>query len=182
MKMLIISDIHGNLDATLKVLKIFNKQKIDYIILLGDVLYHGPRNPLPDSYNPKEVYEALNQYKDKIIAVRGNCDSEVDQMVLDFPIMEDYNFLPLKKRIIYFSHGHIYHPDQLPKGIDISDIFISGHTHIPMAKKINDIYILNPGSLGLPKDNNPQSYGIIDDISFTIYNLQEEKLISLRFD
>ena len=114
MKWMIISDIHGSLDDLKKVIDIFGEEKMDRMILLGDLLYHGPRNPLPKGYQPKEVAILLNQYKDKIIAVRGNCDAEVDQMVLDFPMRADYSELYIDGHHFFMTHGHLYDEDHMP--------------------------------------------------------------------
>ena len=171
MKLFILSDIHGDYDSCLKALESFAEFQADYLILLGDILYHGPRNPLPASYAPDKVYPLLNKYADKIIAVRGNCDSEVDQMVLDFNISDDYTFLSLRDRLVYLSHGHIYDPDNLPTGIQTDDVFLFGHIHTPIAEKRDKYYIGNPGSCTFPKEDYPPSFGLLDDESFTIYSL-----------
>lgn len=181
MKLFILSDIHGSEEQCQKVLKIFSKSKADYLVILGDILYHGPRNPLPASYNPQAVYELLNPYSDQIIAVRGNCDSEVDQMVLEFSISDDYTFLALKGRLVYLSHGHIYNPETLPPGFDSGDVFLFGHIHLPLAERVNDYYLGNPGSITFPKENFPSSYGILSDESFVIYDLDEKPIKELVF-
>lgn len=170
MKIMFLSDIHGSAYYAEKALEIFQNEQADYLIVLGDQLYHGPRNPLPENYNPKQVVTLLNQYKDKIIAVRGNCDSEVDQMLLDYPIMADYTTVFYNNKRIFATHGHIYNQDNMPN-ITKGDVLIYGHTHIPMAEKIEDIYILNPGSIALPKENNPNSYGVLKDDLFEIKDL-----------
>lgn len=180
--MFILSDIHGSSYYAHHAIKLFKQSKAEYLILLGDILYHGPRNPLPKDYNPELVFQLLNLHKDQIIAIRGNCDSEVDQMVLEFPIMEDYTFLPLKDRLLYLSHGHIYNPDNLPPGISQNDLFLFGHIHLPIAEKQQDIYIGNPGSCSLPKANNPPSYGILTDDKFTIYDFQQNVIQLINID
>lgn len=162
MKLFFISDIHGSELFLNKALEAFEREQADQIIILGDELYHGPRNPLPEGYNPKVVAEILNKYKDKIIAVRGNCDSEVDQMVIEYPIMSDYVILADNNRKFFLTHGHIYSPVNLPK-LSEGDVFCYGHTHIPVAEKKESINIFNPGSITLPKENNPNSYGIYFD-------------------
>ena len=181
MKLFILSDIHGCYDSCQKALDHFVKSQADYLVLLGDLLYHGPRNPLPESYAPDNVYPLLNTYADQIIAVRGNCDSEVDQMVLDFNISDDFTFLSLKERLVYLSHGHIYDPDKLPPGFAAGDVFLFGHIHTPIAEKVDDHYIGNPGSCTFPKEPYPQSFGIIDDEGFTIYSLDEEIIKQLKW-
>lgn len=181
MKIIIISDIHGSAYFLRKVLKVVENEKIDYILILGDVLNHGPRNPLPEGYNPKEVVDILNSYKNRIIAVRGNCDSEVDQMLLEYPMMSDYTTLFLNEKRIFVTHGHIYNRDNLPQ-IEKGDVLLYGHTHIPLAENENDIYILNPGSISLPKNGNENSYGILEDNNFYVKNLESEiiKKIELK--
>jgi len=163
MKLLFASDIHGSASAARNVINTFEQEKADYLVFLGDALYHGPRNPLPDEYNPAEVARLLNSIASKIIAVRGNCDAEVDQMLLDFPITADYNVIPFENFKIFTSHGHLYSPENLPDGLTSKDIFVSGHTHIPIIeKKDGQPVIFNPGSAALPKENHPATYAIID--------------------
>ncbi len=155
MKLFICSDIHGSAVWCKKTLDMFEKERADRLIILGDVLYHGPRNPLPDGYNPKEVFAMLNPLASKIVAVRGNCDSEVDQMVLDFNISSDYAELFDGKTKITLSHGHRAVPP-LKRG----DVYITGHTHVPLNCVEDGGYIhLNPGSVSLPKEESPR--GII---------------------
>lgn len=171
MKLLFISDIHGSLYFTRKVIDVYVKEGADYIVILGDELYHGARNPLPVGYNPKEVAQLLNEYADKIIAVRGNCDSEVDEMVLDFPIMSTYASVLYNGRRLFLTHGHIYNLGNLPK-LSNGDVFIYGHTHIPMAEKMGNIFVINPGSITFPKENNPNTYGILEENTFKIKDLE----------
>lgn len=170
MKLFFISDIHGSLYFLKKVLEHYEKEKADYLVILGDELYHGARNPLPEGYNPKEVAQLLNTYAEKIIAVRGNCDSEVDQMVLDFPVMADYSIILHEGRRLFLSHGHIFSPENLPK-LSNGDAFIYGHTHIPVAEKRGNLYLMNPGSISMPKENNPNTFGILEGNLFTIRDL-----------
>lgn len=170
MKIFFMSDIHGSLYYTKKALENFKKEKADFIVILGDELYHGARNPLPLEYNPKEVAEVLNEYADKIIAVRGNCDSEVDEMVLKFPMMTTFSMVLYNNRRVFLTHGHIYNEDNLPKLRD-GDVFVYGHTHIPKAEKMGNIFIINPGSITFPKENNPNSYGVLEDNIFKIKDL-----------
>ncbi len=171
MKLFFISDIHGSLHYLKKALEGFHREGADYIIILGDELYHGARNPLPEEYNPKEVALLLNSYADKIIAIRGNCDSEVDQMVLEFPVMSDYSTILYDGRRIFLSHGHIYGPDNLPK-LSAGDLFVYGHTHIPVAEKSEKLYVINPGSISMPKENNPNTYGVLEGRTFQIKTLE----------
>lgn len=174
MKLMFASDIHGSAYWAEKVLERFEEEQADYLVLLGDILYHGPRNPLPKEYNPQAVIQLLNSIKDKIIAIRGNCDSEVDQMVLEFPIMADYNIIPLNNRKLMASHGHLYHDKQLPSSLVEGDIFIFGHIHIPVLEQKDGVYILNPGSATLPKENHPNSYGILENHHFKVKTFDGE--------
>jgi len=171
MKLFVISDLHGSYPNVLKALEHFESSKADVLVILGDLLYHGPRNPLPEGYDPLKLFELLNHYADKIIAVRGNCDSEVDQMVLEFSITEDYRIIQMENRKVFISHGHVYGPDNLPKGITPNDIFLSGHIHLPIAKHNGICHIGNPGSLSLPKEGHPPTFGIVDEQTWTIYDL-----------
>ncbi|MEK6264069.1 MAG: phosphodiesterase [Clostridium sp.] len=171
MKIFFISDIHGSLFFLEKALERYKEEGASYIVLLGDTLYHGPRNPLPKDYNPQAVASLLNEYKDKIIAVRGNCDSEVDQMLIEYPMMSDYSIILYGNRRLFLTHGHIYNEDNIPSLSD-NDVVIHGHTHLPVAKNHNGIYILNPGSVTLPKENYPNSYAILEGDLFQIKDLQ----------
>lgn len=180
MKFLVISDLHGSLNAATIIEEALKYHQADKIICLGDILYHGPRNDLPSDYNPKKVIEIMNFYQDKIIAVRGNCDSEVDQMVLNFPISADYNIIYLDNRKIFLSHGHVYGLDNLPQ-LNDNEIFIFGHIHLPITEYKDNHYILNPGSASLPKQNNPKTYGILDETGFGIYTFNHEIYKSIKF-
>jgi putative phosphoesterase len=167
MKLFFMSDIHGSICCLNRALEAFEQERADYIVSLGDLLYHGPRNPLPEEYNPQETAAKLNEYKDRIISVRGNCDSEVDQMLIEFPILAEYTILFYEGRRIFATHGHHFHIDNLPN-LSTNDIFIQGHTHVPVAEKRGDIFVLNPGSITLPKENNPRSYGVMEDLEFAV--------------
>lgn len=167
MKLFIISDIHGSAAWLDRALAIYEQEEADQLILLGDLLYHGPRNPLPEGYDPERVATALNAHKDKIIAVRGNCDAEVDQMLLDFPMMADYTVVMLNKMRLFISHGHVHSMDQLPP-LSVGDVFMQGHTHVPVAERRGSLTMLNPGSISLPKENFHNSYAILDDDQFYI--------------
>ncbi|MBR2152943.1 MAG: phosphodiesterase [Clostridia bacterium] len=165
MKWFVASDIHGSAYYCKLLLECFEKEKADKILLLGDILYHGPRNDLPKDYAPKEVIGMLNPLKDKIICVRGNCDTEVDQMVLDFPILADYGIISVKDKIIYATHGHKFNPDNLPPLSD-GDILLCGHTHVPKCD-VNEGYIyMNTGSVSIPKENSHHGYMTIEDGEF----------------
>lgn len=180
MKLFFLSDIHGSVSCLDRALAAFHREEADYLVSLGDLMYHGPRNPLPEDYNPKEVAARLNGIKDKIMTVRGNCDSEVDQMLLEFPILSDYLILFHEGRRIFATHGHHHSMENLP-ALSQGDVFIQGHTHVPVAEEKNGIYLLNPGSTTLPKENFPPSYGVLENGLFEIKTLQGEMLKSIRF-
>ena len=158
MKLMIASDIHGSAFWCGKLLEAFRVEKPDKLLLLGDYLYHGPRNPLPDGYDPKSVAEMLNAVSDSLVCVRGNCDSEVDQMVLDFPCMAEYAVLMADGKVIIASHGHLPHPK--PKA---GEILVTGHTHVTLHAEEEGYTHLNPGSVSLPKDGTPRGYIIIEN-------------------
>jgi putative phosphoesterase len=163
MKLMIASDIHGSAYYCRQLLEAFEREGADRLLLLGDILYHGPRNDLPRDYAPKEVIAMLNEMKDKIFCVRGNCDTEVDQMVLSFPIMADYCILPFGDRLIYATHGHNHNLQALPP-LQPGDILLHGHTHIPAWEAFGDgnLY-LNPGSVSIPKSGSAHSYMILQE-------------------
>ena len=167
MKLMFASDIHGSAYYCGKMLEAYQAEEAGRLILLGDILYHGPRNDLPKEYAPKEVIAMLNLMKNDICAVRGNCEAEVDQMVLDFPVMADYALIHYGERNLYATHGHIYNENNLPP-LKNGDILIHGHTHVLKAEKREDYTLLNPGSVSIPKEGNPPSYAILEDGLFTI--------------
>lgn len=171
MKFMFASDIHGSAFYCQKMLDAYREEKAERLVLLGDILYHGPRNDLPKGYAPKEVIEMLNPMKQEIYAVRGNCEAEVDQMVLDFPVMADYCVLVMNEKTIYASHGHVYNKEHLPP-LKEGDIFIHGHTHVLTAQKMEDYILLNPGSVSLPKEGNVPTYGILKDGIFLIKDFE----------
>ena len=158
MKWMIASDLHGSAYYCRKMLEAFEREGADRLFLLGDLLYHGPRNDLPREYAPKEVIPLLNGKKEKLLCVRGNCDAEVDQMVLEFPVLADYAVLPVGQRLIYATHGHIYHVKNLPP-LAPGDVLLHGHTHVPAWTEFGqgNLY-LNPGSVSTPKEDSPHSY------------------------
>lgn len=165
MKWFIVSDIHGSFYYAQKAVEAFNKEKADKMLLLGDVLYHGPRNDLPREYNPKAVISILNDIKDKIICVRGNCDAEVDQMVLDFPIMADYIIINDCGVTIFATHGHKFNEEELPS---VSfDVLLHGHTHVPKNTRHEKYTYINPGSASIPKEESHNGYVIFENGSFT---------------
>ena len=165
MKCMIASDIHGSAYYCEKMLECFEFEGADRLLLLGDLLYHGPRNDLPKDYNPKKVIKMLNDYKDKLLCVRGNCDTEVDQMVLEFPIMADYCILTIGSHIIYATHGHHFHEDN-PPALQKDDILLCGHTHIPKYKEHTSYIYMNPGSISIPKENSHNGYMIMENSVF----------------
>lgn len=165
MKLMIASDIHGSEFWCRKLLEAFENEKADRILLLGDILYHGPRNDLPLGYAPKKVIELLNAIKDKIFCVRGNCDTEVDQMVLEFPILADYAVIPLEDRLIYATHGHNYNEAKLPP-LQNGDILLHGHTHVPKCTEHENYIYMNPGSTSIPKENSHHGYMILEGNTF----------------
>ncbi len=173
MKWVIASDIHGSAYFCEQLLEAFNREKADKLLLLGDILYHGPRNDLPKGYDPKAVIAMLNPLSDRILCVRGNCDAEVDQMVLSFPIMADYALLPLSDRTVFLTHGHRYNNAQLPP-IKAGDILLHGHTHVPVCEPYDTHIYLNPGSVSIPKEQSPHSYMIFDGERFVWKTLKGE--------
>ena len=178
MKILIASDIHGSAYYCKKLIEAFENEKAERLMLLGDILYHGPRNDLPRDYAPKEVIAMLSELKDKIFCVRGNCDTEVDQMVLPFPILADYCVMPIGEHILYATHGHNYNPEKLPP-LQKGDILINGHTHIPVCEERNGIVFMNCGSVSIPKENSPHSYITFENGTFNWKNLENGETFEL---
>lgn len=176
MKLMFASDIHGSEFYCKKALEAYKKEKPEKLILLGDLLYHGPRNDLPKDYNPKSVIALLNERKEEVLCVRGNCDAEVDQMVLEFPILADYMILYLEGRMVFVTHGHIHNKENLPM-LKKGDILLHGHTHV-QAMEENEAYLyINPGSVSIPKENNQNSYMIYEDGIFIIKNLEGDEIL-----
>lgn len=176
MKLMFASDIHGSLYYCKKLQNIFNEEKPDKLILLGDLLYHGPRNDLPKDYNPKGVIEILNSMKQNILAVRGNCEAEVDQMVLEFPCMADYMILYLGNKMAFVTHGHI-HNNSNPPMLNKGDLLIHGHTHIQTVEEVNGYIYINPGSVSIPKNGNTNSYMMLENNTFVIKSLEGKEII-----
>ena len=171
MKYLICSDIHGSAERAAVALEAMDKFQCDGMLLLGDILYHGPRNPLPPGHNPQKVFELLNGRSTQIIACRGNCDSEVDQMVLNFPIMSDYCLVVDGSRKLFVTHGHIWSPENLPQ-LQKGDIFLSGHTHVQSLETNGDgIILCNPGSVSLPKDDSQAGFAVYDGGRIALYDI-----------
>ena len=161
MKYFVASDIHGYPEYCEKILSAYDREQADRLFLLGDLLYFGPRNPLETTYDPKGVIALLNARKDDLLCVRGNCDSDVDQMVLDFPILADYALLLWEGLRLYATHGHVYNASRLPP-LQPGDILLHGHTHIPAWDQVEGRWILNPGSVSIPKENTPHSYMVLE--------------------
>lgn len=181
MKLLFVSDLHGSLHYGREFERIYQEENPDYLVLLGDLLYHGARNPLTEEYNPKELIPILNKYKDRIIAVRGNCDSEVDQMVLEFEIMGDYSTILVDGIRLFLTHGHKYNAQNLPK-LSARDVLVHGHTHLPLAEKTGEYYVFNPGSIALPKGGNLNSYGVYEEGQFRVKALDKSTILELKLD
>ena len=171
MKIMVAADIHGSAFYCNKLLSRYEIEKPDKLLLLGDILYHGPRNELPEDYNPKAVISELNRLKNKILCVRGNCDSEVDQMVLEFPIMAEYCYLYLDESIIFATHGHKFNKDCMPCLAE-NEILLCGHTHIPACEQIGKKLYMNPGSVSIPKENSYHGYMTIEKGIFLWKDLQ----------
>ncbi len=181
MKLMFASDIHGSAHFCRLTLDTYKKENAEKLILLGDLLYHGPRNDLPFEYNPKEVIKLLNNFKNELLCVRGNCEAEVDQMVLEFPVMAEYMIIYLDGKMAFITHGHI-HNHKTPPPINDGDLLIHGHTHIPAAEKIDNYIYLNPGSVSIPKGGYKNSYMIYENNKFTIKTFESEiiKEISIK--
>lgn len=179
MKLLIASDIHGSADAAHALARRVEQERPDRIILLGDLLYHGPRNPLPPSYAPMEVADILNEWADIIVAVRGNCDSEVDQMVLSFPCRADYALLETDGRLMHLSHGHLpgNAPDDPPR-LAPGSALLTGHTHVKTLDARDGVLFVNPGSTSLPKDGTA-SYAVYENGAFCLKDMDGAKIEEL---
>lgn len=171
MKLLIASDIHGSAYWCGRLCEEIEKENPDKVILLGDLLYHGPRNDLPKDYAPKKVIPMLSAMKENIIAVRGNCEAEVDQMVLPFPCMADYAELLVEGKTFYLTHGHHQNPENLPP-LTAGSVFLSGHTHVKLDKEVGGIRCLNPGSVSIPKDGS-HSFLVYENGDFSFRILEE---------
>lgn len=180
MNIMIASDIHGSAYYCRLLTEAFAREGAERLLLLGDLLYHGPRNDLPRDYAPKEVIGLLNALKEKILCVRGNCDTEVDQMVLSFPVLADYAILYAGGHMIFATHGHLFHEDHLPP-LQKGDILLNGHTHIPACRAHEDYLYLNPGSVSIPKEQSCRGYMILKDDGFTWKTLEGEVYGRYRF-
>ncbi|HHG8772421.1 TPA: phosphodiesterase [Raoultella planticola] len=177
MKLMFASDIHGSLPATERVLERFAQSGAQWLIILGDVLNHGPRNALPEGYAPAEVAVQLNRAAQRIIAVRGNCDSEVDQMLLDFPITAPWQQVLSQRARLFLTHGHLYSPEKMPP-LAAGDVLVYGHTHIPVAEKRGDVFLFNPGSVSIPKGGFAASYGLLEGDRLQVLALYDHQVIA----
>ena len=171
MKLMIASDIHGSARWCRAMLDAWREERADRLLLLGDLLYHGPRNDLPDEYAPKQVIEMLNGAKDSILCVRGNCEAEVDQMVLNFPVMADYCALMWEGHVIYATHGHLCGEDN-PPPLGEGGILLCGHTHVPACRRHETFTYLNPGSVSIPKNGSAHSYAVLEGSVMTWKDLE----------
>ena len=170
MKWLIASDIHGSARWAEQLAERFDASGADRLLLLGDILYHGPRNALPEDYDPPRVATLLNARAERICCVRGNCDCEVDQMVLDFPVTADYLYLSVGQRICFATHGHVYSEQRMPR-LAKGDCFLFGHIHVPRCEQRDGLTILNPGSVSIPKENSRHSYMMLDGTRFSWHTM-----------
>lgn len=178
MRYFIISDIHGSSLYLEKVLQHFHNGQYDYLVLLGDILYHGPRNAIPEGYNPQKVVSLLNPLASRILACRGNCEAEVDQMLLDFPCMGDYTLFSDEKISFFATHGHRFTPEHFPKGPGTC-VFLSGHTHLWLLEKQGEVICCNPGSITLPKENRPHTFATYENHCLQIKDLDGTVLSQL---
>ena len=169
MKLVIASDIHGSAKWCREVMNVIDREKPDKIVLLGDLLYHGPRNPLPDEYAPQEVATMLNSVADKVVSVRGNCEAEVDQLMLDFPCMADYAWIVDGEYQLYCTHGHLRDPKDMPP-LPSGTTFVYGHFHEKRNEEAGSVRLFNPGSVGLPKDGT-HSVGLYENGEFSFVEL-----------
>lgn len=171
MKLMFASDIHGSAYYCKKLIEAFQNEKAEKLVLLGDILYHGPRNALPTEYDPPAVASMLNAISDDLLCVRGNCDSEVDQMVLNFPVLSDSLVLWADGVTMFCTHGHIFNTSNPPK-LANGDILIHGHTHVKVAEPVDHYVFINPGSVSIPKDGDDHSYMTYEDGVFTIRSFE----------
>ena len=178
MKFLIASDLHGSYAWTEKLLKVFNDGKFDMLVLLGDLYYHGPRNPFPDDYNPMKVSEALNKIKDKLFVLKGNCDAEVDEMISDFKFNQTLS-MNIAGKTVFFSHGHNFNKENFPEGK--FDVMFYGHFHKNFIEEIDGKVVVNPGSIALPKDGTTNSYATLNDEEIAIFDFDGNKINSYKF-
>ena len=171
MKWLIASDLHGSAYWTDRLMDFWDRSGADRALLLGDLLYHGPRNDLPRDYAPKRVIERLNERKDRLYAVRGNCEAEVDQMVLHFPVLADSLLMPVGDRLMFVTHGHLFNENLLPPH-SRGDLLLHGPTHVPVCRDLGEMVYLNPGSVSIPKENSAHACMLLQGTLFTWYDLE----------
>ena len=177
MKIMIASDLHGSYYYGQKLFDRFEEEKPEQLMLLGDLLYHGARNALPEEYSTISLTKLLNSHKDKILAVRGNCDAEIDQTVLEFPIMSDYLVSWIDGRKWILTHGHIFNEHiMLPHGA--GDVLLHGHTHVKALEKVEDFYFVNPGSVSIPKDGPVHSYALYEDGTFFLKDVEDGRVLA----
>ena len=182
MKIMIASDLHGSFCYGQKLFGRFEEEKAEELMLLGDLLYHGARNALPEEYSTINLTKLLNQYKDRILAVRGNCDAEIDQTVLEFPIMSDYLMTWIDGRKWILTHGHLYN-EQIMLPHNPGDVLLHGHTHVKALQMLNDFYFINPGSVSIPKDGPVHSYAVYEDGAFYLKDVESgEVLRSMKLE
>ena len=173
MKIMIASDIHGSAYYCEKLLEAWKKEQPEKLLLLGDILYHGPRNDLPKDYAPKQVISMLNEMKNEILCVRGNCEAEVDQMVLEFPVLADYCILYENGHMIFATHGHVHNEKNVPP-LKKDDVLLHGHTHVPKCVEHETYIYMNPGSVSIPKEESAHSYMIMENGTFFWKTLEGE--------
>ena len=179
MKYFIASDIHGSAYYCEKMLEAYRREGATRLVLLGDILYHGPRNDLPREYAPKRVIDLLSDLKDEIFCVRGNCDTEVDQMVLPFPILAEYALIDLDGRTVFVTHGHKHNLAALPP-LTSGDVLLHGHTHVPACTTEDGVTYLNPGSVSIPKEGSAHGYILLEGGVFTAKTLEGEVVFSFN--
>ena len=173
MKLFIASDLHGAFGRAEKIIAAFRAENADLLLLCGDYLNHGPRNGLPDDYAPEKVAPLLSSFKEIIIGVRGNCDSEVDQLLLPFPMMGDYAVVFANARRLFLTHGHIHSPEKLPQ-LPAGSVFVSGHTHVPVLEYSGEILLVNPGSPAMPKGGSKAGYALVTAEAACLKTLEGE--------
>ena len=179
MKLMIASDIHGSAKWCERMLEAWRREAPGRLVLLGDLLYHGPRNDLPEAYAPKAVIAMLNGVAPHLLCVRGNCEAEVDQMVLDFPVMADYSVLFVDGHALYATHGHVWGEDN-PPPLQPGDVLLCGHTHVPCCRRHDGFIYVNPGSVSIPKQNTPHSYALLEDGMMVLKDLDGGEFLRER--
>ncbi len=179
MKIMFISDIHGSVVYAEKAIEKFEREGYDKLVILGDILYYDSYYALSQEFSTKKVATLLNKHKDNIIAIRGNCDKEAHQSLLEFEMMDDYKEIMLIDRKIFITHGHLYNREQMPR-LNKGDLFVHGHFHVAMTEVLGDVYYLNPGSVSLPRNNSRNSYGVLEDGIFSVWDFEGNLLKDIR--